>query len=185
MVLILLADGFEEVEALTPCDYLRRAGADVLMVSMNASRTVTGAHDMAVLCDVTADDILPELPSEKLEMLLLPGGKTGVDNLDSDSRTDLFLAEAKKTGAFVCAICAGPSLLGKRGWLRGKKAVCYPGFESCLLDAEVLEEPVVRDGKMITAKAAGAAQEFSFSLIEALRGREAALQVKNAVYFEK
>lgn len=185
MVYILFADGFEEVEALTPCDYLRRAGLEVVMVSMNAERLVTGVHGIGLMCDVTADEALKNIDEKPFEMLIFPGGKAGVENLDADPRTDLFLSAAQSQNAFLSAICAGPSLLGKRGFLVGKPAVCYPGFESFLSGAEISAEPVVCSGRTITAKAAGVASEFAFCLIEKLRGKEAANQVKNAVFFQE
>lgn len=149
---------------------------------MNPTAEVLGAHGIRVVCDILADEALKKLEKNDAEMVVFPGGKVGVDNLDADSRTDVILDLAKRADSFVTAICAGPSILGKRGLLAGKKAICYPGFEEFLSGAEISEQPVVRDGKIITAKAAGVAAEFSFCLIEALCSAEAAKEVSSAVF---
>ena len=176
-VYVFLADGFEEIEALTPVDMLRRAGASVTTVGVTG-KTVTGAHGIPVTADVLAaelsEDILPD-------MIVLPGGMPGASNLDESPFVDGFVRKAAETGVFLSAICAAPMILGKRGFLRGKKAVSYPGFESFLVGAEVLTLPAVRDGNIITGRGMGAAAAFSCLLISALFGEEKTEEIRTGV----
>ena len=176
MIYLLLADGFEEVEALTPLDLLRRAGKEVYTVSITEDRAVRGAHGSTVLADLS----LSEVRDECDEMLILPGGMPGTANLDASPLTDRLLSEVTSHGGIVAAICAAPLILGRRGLLQGKKAVCYPGFEKELLGAEVLSISVAVDGNIITATGAGVAVLFGGVLVEALCGREAAKALLSA-----
>ena len=166
MIYLLLADGFEEVEALTPLDLLRRAGKEVLTVSITEERAVTGAHGITVLADLTAE----EITSPCDEMLILPGGMPGTKNLDVSLVTDRLIGEVLANGGHLAAICAAPMILGKRGLLEGKRATCYPGFEETLLGAHLANEPVVTDGKITTATGAGVAALFGGALVSVLCG---------------
>lgn len=133
MVYVFLADGFEEVEALTPVDLLRRAGAEVRTVGVG-SKNITGAHGITVACNMSEDEAaesIKEAP-EALEMTVLPGGMPGTLNLGKSGTVSHFLDAAAECGAFIGAICAAPSVLGAKGLLRGRRAVCYPGFEDKL-----------------------------------------------------
>lgn len=170
MIYLLLAEGFEEVEALTPLDLLRRAGCDVLTVSVTEERAVRGAHGITVLADLTPS----ELVTPCNQMLILPGGMPGTRNLDASPVTERLLDEVLSADGFVAAICAAPLILGKRGLLRGKRATCYPGFENELVGATVLSAYTVTDGKIITATGAGAAVPFGGALVSALCGEEKA-----------
>lgn len=170
MIYLLLADGFEEVEALTPLDLLRRAGKEVKTVSITSTSVVTGAHGISVVADLIAD----ELSAPCDEMLILPGGMPGTKNLDASEVTDRLIDEVVRSGGHLAAICAAPLILGKRGLLKGKRAVCYPGFEAELLGATVLDTSVVTDGNITTATGAGVAVLFGASLVDVLCGREAA-----------
>ncbi len=170
MIYLLLADGFEEVEALTPLDLLRRAGRDVLTVSITGDRAVRGAHGITVLADLSAE----ELTDPCDEMLVLPGGMPGTRNLDASPLTDRLLKEVLALGGHVAAICAAPLILGKRGLLEGKRATCYPGFEAELHGATCLSVPFVTDGNITTATGAGAAVPFGGELVRVLCGDEAA-----------
>ena len=185
-VCLFLADGFEEIEALTPVDLLRRAGIPVVTVGVTG-KTVTGAHGIAVSADVTADEAARMLAAGNTPaMVILPGGMPGASNLDASPLVEKFLTAAVEADAYIAAICAAPMVLGKRGLLAGKKAVCYPGFEEYLAGAEVQGRgcACVRDGKIITARAMGAAVEFALTLAEALKGEGTANELRAAILYE-
>ncbi len=168
MIAIFLANGFEMIEALTPCDILKRAGADVKLVSITDSLAATSTHGVTVTCDLTLSDIKPE----DLEMLILPGGLPGADNLfGCDALCKLLLAanEAKKP---IAAICAAPYILGKLDILKGKAATCYPGFENRLNGANVKNCSVVSDGRIVTGKGMGVSLKFSLALVSLLYGED-------------
>ncbi len=177
-VYVLLAGGFEEAEAVTPWDILKRAGAEVLLVSVNGEKYVTGAHGLSVGTDISIDKT-----DDNFSMVLLPGGKTGADNLASSEKVKAILQNASKNEKFIAAICAAPSVLGKYGLLKGKRATCFPGFEDKLQGAVLTAGKTVRDGNIITAKGMGAAQEFGFCLAEALYGKETAEKLKAQTQF--
>ena len=177
MVYIFLADGFEEIEALTQVDYLRRAGIEVKTVGVTG-KTVHGAHGISVLSDITEKDVVLD---EDLSMVILPGGIPGVPNLSKSETVIDALEYAYKNDKFIAAICAAPTLVAKYGYLEGKNAVCYPSMEDELYGANRVDAPVVRDGKIITARAAGASEEFAFELIRALTSKEAAEKVRHAI----
>lgn len=173
MITIFLANGFEMIEALTPCDILKRAGADVKLVSITDSLTVTSTHGVAVACDLT----LAELDLNSLEMLILPGGLPGADNLyQSEALREMLLAASEK-GLPIAAICAAPYILGELGILKCRAATCYPGFESRLHGANVKTAGVVTDGNIVTGKGMGVSLPFSLALVELLYGEDK----KNAI----
>lgn len=178
MVYLYLAPGFEEIEALTPADYLRRCGCEVRLVGVGG-RSVTGAHGITVQADCTAEEAT-ELP----QMVILPGGMPGTRNLEACPAVTEMVTACVREGKYAAAICAAPSVLGHLGLLVGKKATCYPGFESELTGAEFVGGPVVADGKLITARGAGTANQFAFALAEALCGEEKADALKAAVQWE-
>ena len=178
MVYLFLADGFEEIEALTPVDMLRRAGVEVVTVSINETEKVTGAHGITVIADVLVNDVQPA----DVDMVILPGGLPGVDNLRNCPKVIEFIDVADKKGAFIAAICAAPRIIGEKGLLKGKKVTCYPGFEQYLLGADCTADGCVRDGNIITAKGMGKSCEFARCLIEALKDKETADKIKNAVF---
>lgn len=182
MIYVLLADGFEEVEALTPVDILRRGGCSVVTVGVTG-KAATGSHGIAVSCDVTGKDALRMLEKDPPEMLILPGGMPGTRHIDSWDKTDAFINATLEAGGCLAAICAAPSVLGKRGLTAGKKAVCYPGFEKYLAGAEAGEEKVVHDGRLITARGAGCAMDFALELLRTLRGNEKAEEVASSVIY--
>ena len=177
MVYLFLADGFEEIEALTQVDYLRRAGIELKTVGVTG-KTVNGAHGISVLCDITEKDVVLD---ENLSMVVLPGGIPGVPNLSKSEIVIDALEYAYKNDKFIAAICAAPTLVAKYGYLEGKNAVCYPSMENELYGANCTDAAVVRDGKVITARAAGASEEFAFELIRALTSKEAAEKVRRAI----
>ncbi len=178
MVYILLANGFEEIEALTQVDYLRRAGIDIVTVGIEGE-CITGAHSIPVICDTTIDKTVKFM--DRLEMVILPGGLGGVDGISkSDAALDI-INYCAKNDKYVAAICAAPTLLAKMGLLEGRHAVCYPAMLEDMKGCSSTSGRVAADGKYITAAAAGVSEEFSFALIEALCGKEAAEKVRTGI----
>ena len=179
-IFVFLAEGFEEIEALTPVDVLRRAGLSVQTVSVMDEQVVAGAHGVPVL----ADKMFAEINPEDAEMILLPGGLPGATNLDAHeglSQLILDFAEADKP---LAAICAAPLVLGNRGLLQGKKATCYPGFETYLQGAEYTAALVEKDGNIITGKGPGAAMEFAFAIVEKYCGIEKVNELKQGMMIQ-
>lgn len=180
MVYILLADGFEEIEALEPADILRRCGLEVALVGISG-KTIQGAHQITVEAD-----LLPEqVEEEKMQCLLLPGGP-GHELLDASNIVHGLINTALLKGCVLGAICAAPSILGKKHLLEGKTATCFPGYEKYLYGAEVTGRKIeiASGGKLITAKGAGAAAEFGFAVAEQLCGAETAGQVRRLMQYE-
>lgn len=176
MIIVLLADGFEEIEALTPIDILRRAGLDVKSVGITG-KVVVGSHGIA-----TVADLLPsEVKLEEVSLAVFPGGMPGSLALDESPFSDEVIAALEKSGGRLAAICAAPLVLGRRGLLEGKRAICYPGFEKELKGAIIGDESVVTDGNVTTAKGMGVALEFSLELVRVILGEEAALRISDAV----
>jgi 4-methyl-5(b-hydroxyethyl)-thiazole monophosphate biosynthesis len=176
MVYLFLANGFEEIEALAPLDLLRRAGVQVTTVGIGGD-TVIGAHGIAVQADMPEAMYRDARP----EMLILPGGMPGAKNLDESRTVESALRAAVANGAYLAAICAAPMVLGKRGYLAGKRAICFPGFEEYLQGAELADARVVTDGRVITAAGMGVAVEFGLALVAALKGDKAAHELRLAV----
>ena len=175
MVVLFLANGFEEIEALTPLDLLRRTGEKVVTVGIGG-KTITGSHGITVMADTDV------LPSGDIDMVILPGGMPGAANLDASPMVAEALTKAEASGGYLAAICAAPMVLGHQGYLVGKRAVCFPGFEEELTGAMVDPDAfVVRDGHVITAKGMGAALDFGLTLVAALRDEQAALELRRAV----
>lgn len=179
MICVFLANGFEEVEALTPVDFLRRCELDVKMVGVGGP-VMTGSHGISVVCDLTAS----ELSLDEVEAVILPGGMPGTLNLEASDEVKAAIKFCADQGKFVAAICAAPSILGHMGLLQGKKAVCFPGFEDQLTGASYVNAPVVRDGNMITAKGAGAASQFAFALAEVFCSPERAKALRESVQWQ-
>ena len=180
MVYIFLADGFEEIEALTQVDYLRRAGIKVVTVGVTG-KTVNGAHSIPVVCDITEDEICL---TDELEMVILPGGIPGVPNLEKSKRVKEALTFANEHGLYIAAICAAPTILAELGYLEGKQAVCYPSLLDKLTGADTTHGcPVVVDGNIITGEAAGSAFAFGLKLSEVLRGADKAQKIRESIYY--
>ena len=176
MVLVFLADGFEEIEALTTVDVLRRAELEVVTVGIG-DKLIRGAHGILVGTDT--DD--SRIPTKDLQAVVLPGGMPGTLNLEHSPVVQKFVDRAVEKGAIVAAICAAPSILGHKGLLKGRKAVCYEGFEGELEGASVGCEPVAVDGPFITSRGAGTATQFALALLTALRGEGAADKVRGSI----
>ncbi len=177
MIYILLGTGFEEVEAIAPLDLMRRAGLQVLTVGLNG-KTVFGSHGIGVEAD-----ILPgEIDLTDMDMIVLPGGLGGVASIRASQEALDAVRFAWENGKFVAAICAGPTVLADLGIVSGKKATCYPGCESGMSDAVLIENaPCVRDGMLITGTSAGCAIPFGLMLIEALKGPDAAHAIASQI----
>ncbi|MBR5783241.1 MAG: DJ-1/PfpI family protein [Clostridia bacterium] len=180
MVYILLTDGFEEVEALTPIDLLRRSNVEIKTVGIGTLHP-TGAHGVQVVADITE----AEVSVSDMEMLILPGGYPGYANLDNSKAVHALIDAALQKDCFVAAICGAPTILGKRGDLNGKVACCYPGMEADLKEAIVSEDPVCVDGHIITSRSAGTAMAFALTLVDVLCGKEQASKMKQAIVLEK
>ena len=179
MVYVFLAEGFEEIEALTPVDVLRRGGIEVKTVGIG-SKTVLGAHNIPVVCDLEESEAVLD---SNLEGIVLPGGMPGTLNLEKSNVVDAAINYAVENNLLVSAICAAPSILGHKELLKDKCATCYPGFEKELIGADLKNEPVVRCENIITACGAGVALDFAFELLRYFKGNKAVEQLKQAMCF--
>ena len=176
-IFVFLADGFEEIEAITPIDVLRRVGLNVQTVSVMEEQIVAGAHGIPVV----ADKMFADIDLDNAEMLLLPGGLPGATNLDAHQGLSDMIMSFASEGKPLAAICAAPLVFGNRGLLQGKKATCYPGFESYLAGAEYTAALVETDGNFITAKGPGAAMDFAFAIVEKYCGIEKVNELKSGM----
>jgi 4-methyl-5(b-hydroxyethyl)-thiazole monophosphate biosynthesis len=176
-VLVPLADGFEEIEAITIIDVLRRAEIDVVLASL-ADSPVVGAHGVKII----ADRNLGELYQEDFEMIVLPGGQPGSDNLANDERLTSMLQRQHRAGKGIAAICAAPMVLSKAGILKGKSATAYPGFaEGLMADNIVCDKDFVIDGNIVTSRGPGTAMAFSLGLVGILAGPGVVEKLKTAM----
>lgn len=176
-VYVHLATGFEELEALSPVDVLRRGGVDVKTVSVTEEKTVAGSHGILV----TADLLFSEADYDDCEMIVLPGGLPGAANLGLHEGLCEKILEFHGAGKYTAAICAAPMVFGALGILEGKKATIYPGMEKELKGAEATGGLVVRDGSVITGKGPGAALPFALELLTLLKGQAAADAVRSGM----
>lgn len=167
MVYVFLAKGFEELESLAPVDVLRRAGVQVKTVGVTGKR-VSGSHGISVNCDITIDEAV----FDELDGIILPGGLPGTTNLEADETVNKFIDFAAENGKVIGAICAAPMILGHKGLLRGKNAVCYTGFEKELDGAHILDRPAVRDSNIVTGWGAGGAMDFALAYLEVITESE-------------
>ena len=212
MVYVFLADGFEEVEALCPLDLLRRAGLEVTTVAIRDAAyaatlqhyrdigttatnlwsqdnlLVTGAHGITVAADMAEDAFAKCLFGDFApEAVILPGGMPGTTHLAHDRAVEKALAAAHANGAWIAAICAAPMVLGQQGYLRGRRATCFPGFEKYLDGATEIGGSVIRDGSpargggVITARGVGVAMEFGLELVSVLASPEEAGAIRAAI----
>ena len=180
MIYVCLAEGFEETEAITPIDLLRRAGAQVTVVGVTG-KTVTGSHGIPVV----ADKERGEIDDSDVELVVLPGGMPGTLNLENSEGVQRLIDTAARQGALLGAICAAPSILGHKGLLNGKTAVCFPGFEKDLTGAVPGTEETVRDGNIITSRGAGSAVSFGLKLVEALYGEKQAEELGKTIQWRR
>lgn len=177
---ILFAEGYEEVEALTVVDLLRRAKIGCDIVAVKEVDEVTGSHGISVRADKT----LSQLEVEQYDGLILPGGLRGVNNLAADERVIDMLRRFAAVGKLTAAICAGPTVLAKAGLLEGRKACCYPGMEDQLTGALACTEAVVADGSIITSRGLGTAIPFALALVAYFQGEAQALALAKAIVFQ-
>ncbi len=179
MVYLLLGEGFEESEAVVPADLLRRAGVEVALVGLEGL-SVRGSHGITVQADLT----LEEVDADAMDMLVLPGGMGGVESIQMNLFALALIQRAWDHGCYLAAICAAPTILAHIGVLDRRKAVCYPGMEDQMGSAVVQKgQRVVVDGHMVTGEAAGSAFDFGLKLVEILKGRAAAEEVRHAVHY--
>ena len=177
MVYIHLAEGFEEIEAVTILDILRRGQVEAESVSVTGRHLVQGAHQISIRADLTFE----EADYDTCAMIVLPGGMPGTTNLGNHQLLLDKIVEFHQEGKLVAAICAAPMVLGKAGILKGKRATIYPGMEDKIPEAILGPERVIVDGKVITSKGPGTAMEFALKLIEILKGEEASRKVREGL----
>ena len=174
-VCLHLADGFEEIEAISVVDILRRANIDVQMVSIMGKKEVVGAHHISVIADVLFENV----DYSNVEMIILPGGGQGTQNMAEHIGLQQQLTKQAMDDKWIAAICAAPTILGKLGLLAGKSAVCYPGCESQLTGAETTNSAsVIVDGKIITSRGPGTSLGFGLKIVEMLMGLDLANRLK-------
>ena len=174
MVYVFLAKGFEEIEALTVVDYLRRAELEVFTVGIGG-KIIVGSHNIPVFCDLEENEISL---NDNIDAIVLPGGMPGTLNLEANATVNSFIDYCYENNKYICAICAAPSILGHKGLLKDKLACCFPGFEEELTGARVSDNFVCTDGKIITAKGMGAAISFSQAITEKLVNKHTADRIK-------
>ncbi len=178
-VYVFLADGFETVEALAPVDVMRRAGLQVVTVSIMGRKEVVSAQNVIVV----ADEVFENVAFGDADALVLPGGGVGTDNLSAHEPLRALLVQACSHGTLVAAICAAPMVFGRIGILKGKKATCYPGCEGDLFNAEYTSNAVEKDGNIITACGPGASFDFGFAIVEYFCGVQVVDTLRSQMQF--
>lgn len=177
MVYLYFTTGTEELEFVTVLDVLRRAGIEVKTVSADVmTRYNTGAHRIPIITDIG----IGEINDDECDMIIIPGGMTGVENLCAADMLSSQIRVLHEAGKPLAAICAGPIVLARQGVLKGRKATIYPGLEAEITGAgaEYVDDRVVVDGNIITSQGPGTAMEFAFAVVEFLEGRETADEVR-------
>ncbi len=180
-VLFFLADGFEETELVAPVDILRRAEADVKLVSVEDSLMVTGSHGIKIHADISAQDA----SALEFDAIVFPGGLKGTERLSDSIWTEKFIKKAVETGAYIAAICAAPTILSKFGLLEGRSFSCYPDMESLIEGGIYSSKSVTCDDVFITGEAMGSSLEFGFKLCEIIMGKNCADSIKNAICYKE
>ena len=175
-VAVYFGTGYEEIEALSVVDVLRRGKVEVLMVGVNGKTVVSGRG-----ISINMDAVIEEVDHSLIDMMVLPGGIPGVNHLEASTLLIEQLKKFKKQNKWIAAICAAPSVLGKAGLLEGEKGTCYPGYEETLIGCKYINQGVVQSGKMITGKGAGYSLAFALELLKVLKGEEIARQVQEAM----
>ena len=175
-VIVFLAEGFEEIEAISIIDVLRRAEVSVTTVSISKEKEVKGAHNVPVV----ADKLFDEVDFASYDMIVLPGGMPGAKNLQEHEGV-IKQIEAFEKNKQIGAICAAPMILGGMGLLKGKRATCYPGFEAELIEANITNEAVTVDGNITTGKGPAFAMQFALQLVETLAGKGTRNEVSNGL----
>ena len=180
-VFLFLAEGFEETEAVGTIDVLRRGELNVTVVSISGEKTVVGAHNISVV----ADKLFSEVDFSTGAMLVLPGGMPGASNLNAHSSLKALIQQYNSDGKRLAAICAAPLVFGGLGLLQGKKAIAYPGFESTLGGATVIEKAAVKDGNIITGRGPGFVIDFGLAIVEELQGKAKADEVAAGLLYQR
>ncbi len=178
-IAIFLADGFEEIEALTVVDLCRRAGLNIDMVSVMERISVTGSHGI----EVKADKLISEVKFDEMDMLVLPGGMPGTTNLEKTEALMEKVREFDAAGKFISAICAAPGVFGRAGILQGRKACVFPGLEGELKGADVQMTETTVDGHILTSRGMGTAIPFGLAIVERFCGKEAADELGKKIVF--
>lgn len=178
-VCCFLANGHEEVEALSVVDILRRGGIETTLVSVTGTKDVVSSHNIHII----ADEIIEKLDFSQYDMIFLPGGMPGTTNLLANKCLCEKILEFADNGKKLAAVCAAPSVFGELGLLEGKKATCYPGFEDKLKGATVVSDRVVVDGNIITSRGLGTSLELGFTILEIFKGTEARIDMEKKVQF--
>ncbi len=181
MYYLFLAEGFEETEALATLDVIRRAEEEIYTVGIGG-KVITSCHQIPVVADVMGSEIAPD---KDCDGIILPGGMPGTLNLEKSPLVQQFIDYCVENNKLIAAICAAPSILGHKGLLNGKKAVCFPGFEEQLLGAEVLNSAVMTDKNIITGCGAGAALKFGFEIVKYIQGPSAAKHFEKAMLCDR
>ncbi len=177
---VFFSEGYEEVEALTAVDLLRRADIDVTMVSVEGTPTVAGSHDIVV----QMNQDISQVDWDSMDILILPGGLKGTEGLESNGLLMEKLDEFYRSGRYIAAICAAPSIFGHRGYLKGRRATSYPSFESHLEGAVATHAPAEVDGNVITGRGMGCSIPFALAIVKELAGEEPAEKLAAAIVFE-
>lgn len=178
MIYMFLADGFEEIEAITPLDILKRGKIPIKTVGLGKN-TVKSSLGISIETDITIE----ELKETEIDGIVLPGGMPGTLNLSRNKKVTDTIKYCYEKNLLIAAICAAPSILGEMGILKGKTACCYPGFEEKLIGAEVSSLPVCIDDNIITAKGPGVAAEFGFKILEYTKGKRAVKVISSSMQF--
>ncbi len=178
-VVVILAEGFEEIEAVTVIDILRRAGVTVTICHLGDTLYVSGSH----LLSIEADKAFFDIDFDNQDMIILPGGMPGAMNLNNHEGLKTVLGKFNQRQKYLGAICAAPLVLGVNGILKGRKATCYPGFEKYLEGAEILTDGVVLDGHVLTGKGVAYAIAFSLKAVEMLVGKKIAENVASKILY--
>ena len=178
-IAIFLANGFEEIEALTVVDLCRRAGLSIDMVSVMDDIHVTGSHGI----EVRADKMLADVKFDEMDMLVLPGGMPGTTNLENTKLLMEQIHAFNNAGKYISAICAAPGIFGRAGILEGRKACVFPGLEKELKGADVQMTQTTVDGHILTSRGMGTAMAFGLAIVERFCGKETADELgKKVVY---
>lgn len=177
MLYMFFANGFEEVEAIATLDVIRRAGIEIMSVGVGCE-TITGSHNVSVVCDTTTDKIKYD---ESVRGIILPGGMPGTTNLMNNSVVNDFIDKCFENEKIICAICAAPMILGRKGLLKGVEAVCFPGFENELEGAVISDKFVCKSNKFITAKGMGSAIDFGLEIVAEFTDADTAEKLRSTL----
>lgn len=176
MTYLFLAEGFEEIEAIVTIDILRRAGCEIQTVGVN-SKNVLGCHGIKIECDILGEQV----NKEKIKAIILPGGMPGTTNLEKSKLVDEIITFCVQKDIYIFAICAAPSILGRKGLLKNKTVTCFPGFESELHKANVKKNFLCEDKNIVTAKGPGVTFQFAFKMVELLKSTEKAQEIRKSI----